>query len=245
MRVIVVDNYEEMSKKAAVMVASQIHLDPKSILGLATGSTPIGMYKALIDMHKNDELDFSEVTSFNLDEYYGLEPSNNQSYAYFMNENLFKHINIDRSKVYIPNGLAKDVEKECHEYDFLIDSMGGIDIQILGIGSNGHIGFNEPDINFEARTHLVELDEQTIKDNARFFDSIEAVPTKAISMGIKTIMQSKKIVLLASGANKAEAIRKTIEGKITSDLPASILQIHKDVVFILDKEAASALTKTY
>ncbi len=245
MRVIVVDNYEEMSKKAAVMVASQIHLDPKSILGLATGSTPIGMYKALIDMYKNDELDFSEVTSFNLDEYYGLEPSNNQSYAYFMNENLFKHINIDRSKVYIPNGLAKDVEKECHEYDFLIDSMGGIDIQILGIGSNGHIGFNEPDINFEARTHLVELDEQTIKDNARFFDSIEAVPTKAISMGIKTIMQSKKIVLLASGANKAEAIRKTIEGKITSDLPASILQIHKDVVFILDKEAASALTKTY
>lgn len=245
MRVIVVDNYEEMSKKAAVMVASQIHLDPKSILGLATGSTPIGMYKALIDMYKNDELDFSEVTSFNLDEYYGLEPSNNQSYAYFMNENLFKHINIDRSKVYIPNGLVKDVEKECHEYDFLIDSMGGIDIQILGIGSNGHIGFNEPDINFEARTHLVELDEQTIKDNARFFDSIEAVPTKAISMGIKTIMQSKKIVLLASGANKAEAIRKTIEGKITSDLPASILQIHKDVVFILDKEAASALTKTY
>lgn len=245
MRVIVVDNYEEMSKKAAVMVASQIHLDPKSILGLATGSTPIGMYKALIDMYKNDELDFSEVTSFNLDEYYGLEPSNNQSYAYFMNENLFKYINIDRSKVYIPNGLAKDVEKECHEYDFLIDSMGGIDIQILGIGSNGHIGFNEPDINFEARTHLVELDEQTIKDNARFFDSIEAVPTKAISMGIKTIMQSKKIVLLASGANKAEAIRKTIEGKITSDLPASILQIHKDVVFILDKEAASALTKTY
>lgn len=245
MRVIVVDNYEEMSKKAAVMVASQIHLDPKSILGLATGSTPIGMYKALIDMYKNDELDFSEVTSFNLDEYYGLEPSNNQSYAYFMNENLFKHINIDRSKVYIPNGLAKDVEKECHEYDFLIDSMGGIDIQILGIGSNGHIGFNEPNINFEARTHLVELDEQTIKDNARFFDSIEAVPTKAISMGIKTIMQSKKIVLLASGANKAEAIRKTIEGKITSDLPASILQIHKDVVFILDKEAASALTKTY
>lgn len=243
MRVIVVDNYEEMSKKAAVMVASQLHLKPNSILGLATGSTPIGMYKELIAMYENKELDFSQAMSFNLDEYYGLDANNNQSYAYFMNENLFNYINIDSNRVYIPNGLAKDVEKECHEYDFLIDSMGGIDIQILGIGSNGHIGFNEPDINFEARTHLVHLDEQTIKDNARFFSSIDEVPTTAISMGIKTIMQSKKIVLMACGANKAEAVQKTIEGKITSDLPASILQIHKDVVFILDKEAASLLSK--
>jgi len=241
MRVIIVENYEEMSQKAAQMVASQIFLNPKSVLGLATGSTPVGMYKELIRMHKQGGLDFSQATSFNLDEYYGLPKTNKQSYDHFMRETFFDHINMSEEKRHIPNGLAKDIEKECHDYDQSISDIGGIDIQILGIGANGHIGFNEPNINFEARTHLVKLDEQTIKDNARFFKSEEEVPQKAISMGMKTIMQSKKIVLMASGANKAEAIQKTIEGKITSDLPASMLQIHKDVVFILDKEAASEL----
>lgn len=241
MRVIIVENYEEMSQKAAQMVASQIFLNPKSVLGLATGSTPVGMYKELIRMHKQGGLDFSQATSFNLDEYYGLPKTNKQSYDHFMRETFFDHINMSEEKRHIPNGLAKDIEKECHDYDQSISDIGGIDIQILGIGANGHIGFNEPNINFEARTHLVKLDEQTIKDNARFFKSEEEVPHKAISMGMKTIMQSKKIVLMASGANKAEAIQKTIEGKITSDLPASMLQIHKDVVFILDKEAASEL----
>ncbi|SHH03029.1 glucosamine-6-phosphate deaminase [Tepidibacter thalassicus] len=241
MRIICTDNYEQMSKKAANIVASQIILKPNSVLGLATGSTPIGMYKQLIKTYKDGHIDFEEVTTFNLDEYYGLNKQNEQSYYYYMYENFFKYINIDMNKVNIPDGTAVNIDSECLEYERKIRNCGGIDLQVLGIGTNGHIGFNEPDIKFEALTHIVELDEQTIKDNSRFFNSIKDVPTKAISMGIKTIMRAKKIILLASGIEKSDAIYKAIYGKITPNLPASVLQLHPDVTFILDKDAASKL----
>lgn len=238
MRVIITENYAEMSRKAAQMVASQLMLKPDSILGLATGDTPLGMYKELINLNTKNEIDFKEVKSFNLDEYYGLDKENDQSYYYFMMENFFKHININLENVKLPNGTAQNIEAECKEYEESIKRAGGIDLQVLGIGGNGHIGFNEPNINFEAETHLVKLDKDTIKANSRFFSSIEEVPTTAISMGIKTIMHSRKIVLLASGENKAEAVYKALYGKITPDVPASILQLHNDVTFIIDKATA-------
>lgn len=241
MRLIVVDDYNKMSEKAAIMVASQIILKPDSILGLATGDTPLGMYEELIKMYNNKEIDFSKAKSFNLDEYYGLGKDNTQSYNYYMRENLFKHINIKEENINIPDGTAKDIEAECKNYEKRIQEQGGIDLQVLGIGVNGHIGFNEPDITFEAETHLVNLDEKTIESNSRFFDSVEEVPTKAISMGIKTIMHSKRIILLACGESKAEAIFKTMKGKITPKTPASILQLHNDVTVIIDKKAASKL----
>lgn len=241
MRIIIVENYEEMSKKAAAMMASQIILKPESVLGLATGDTPLGMYKELIRMYNENMIDFSKVKTFNLDEYYGLGEDSNQSYNYYMTNNLFKHINIDKENINIPNGMVKNIEEECISYEKRIKEAGGIDIQVLGIGVNGHIGFNEPDVNFEAETHLVNLDEKTIESNSRFFKCIEEVPTKAISMGIKTIMHSKKIVLLANGASKADAIAKTVNGKISPEVPASILQLHQDVAIIVDKEAASKL----
>ncbi|MBU3128036.1 glucosamine-6-phosphate deaminase [Clostridium tagluense] len=241
MRIIVVDNYEEMSKKAAMMIASQIMLKPDSVLGLATGDTPLGMYKELILLYNKSEVDFKEVTTFNLDEYYGLNRENPQSYYSYMMANLFNSININRENINVPKGMAKDVKAVCSDYEDKIKQASGIDMQVLGIGGNGHIGFNEPDVNFEAETHLVNLDEETIEANSRFFDSIEDVPVKAISMGIKTIMNSKKILLLANGIGKAEAIAKAINGKISPKVPASILQLHNDVTIILDKEAASLL----
>lgn len=241
MRIIVVDNYEEMSKKAAAMVASQVILKPDSVIGLATGDTPIGMYKEIINIYKNQKMDFSKVRTFNLDEYYGLNRENPQSYYYYMINNLFNHVNIDKNNINIPNGMADKIEIECKEYERKIDKAGGIDLQILGIGVNGHIGFNEPDTSFESETHLVNLDEKTIESNSRFFSSKDQVPTKAISMGIRTIMHSKNIILLACGQNKADAIFKAIEGKITPNIPASILQLHKDVVVIVDRKAASKL----
>lgn len=241
MRIIVVKSYHEMSKKAANMVASQVVLKPDSIIGLATGETPLGMYEELVKMYNSEIVDFSEASTFNLDEYYGLSKDNPQSYYYYMTKNLFQHVNINSNKINIPDGMSKDAEKECIEYDRKIKSAGGIDIQVLGIGRNGHIGFNEPDIKFESRTHLVKLDEDTIIANSRFFDSINEVPTKAISMGIKNIMHAKKIVLLANGVEKANAIYKTIKGKITPEVPASILQLHRDVVIMLDEEAASMI----
>lgn len=241
MRIIVVDNYEEMSKRAARMIASQVMLKPDSVLGLATGDTPLGMYKELVKLFKNEEVDFNEVRTFNLDEYYGLNSKSPHSYYSYMINNLFNHINIDRENINVPSGMAKDINTVCIEYENKIKEAGGIDMQVLGIGGNGHIGFNEPDVNFEAETHLVNLDEQTIKANSRFFNSIEDVPVKAISMGIKTIMNSKKIILLVSGISKAEVIEKAIKGKINPNLPASILQLHNDVTIILDKEAASFL----
>ena len=242
MRIIVCDNYDLLSKKAAQIVGSQMILNPKSILGLATGSTPIGMYKNLIKMYEEGLIDFSKTTTFNLDEYYQLPINNNQSYHYFMDENLFNHININRENIHIPNGMADDIDAECVLYDKMIDD-NGIDIQILGIGNNAHIGFNEPTINFNKGTHMVTLDESTREANARFFNSIDEVPTKAITMGTGSIFKSKKILLLASGANKAEAIYNTVHGKVTPEVPSSILQFHKDVIIILDKEAASLLNE--
>ena len=242
MRIIVCDNYDLLSKKAAQIVGSQMILNPKSILGLATGSTPIGMYKNLIKMYEEGLIDFSKTTTFNLDEYYQLPINNDQSYHYFMDENLFNHININRENIHIPNGMADDIDAECVLYDKMIDD-NGIDIQILGIGNNAHIGFNEPTINFNKGTHIVTLDESTREANARFFNSIDEVPTKAITMGTGSIFKSKKILLLASGANKAEAIYNTVHGKVTPEVPSSILQFHKDVIIILDKEAASLLNE--
>ncbi len=241
MRIILVDNYEEMSQKAANIVESQLVLKPSSVLGLATGESPLGMYKEILRSYNKGNIDFSEVTTFNLDEYCGLDRENKQSYYYYMYKNLFKHININMNRVNIPNCMTADIERECIEYEKKIRSHGGIDLQILGIGRNGHIGFNEPDIEFEALTHVVKLDKQTIEDNARFFQSVEDVPRKAISMGIKTIMHSRKVVLLASGSEKKDAIYDAIYGKITPELPASVLQIHSDVIFIVDKKAGLRL----
>ncbi len=235
MKIIVRKDYDEVSKKAAQLVAAQITLNPKSVLGLATGSTPEGMYKNLIEMYKNDIIDFSEVTTFNLDEYLSLDPNNNQSYAYYMNEKLFNHVNIDKNNVNIPSGVAKDIERTCIDYDKAIFNYDKIDLQILGIGTNGHIGFNEPDVHFEAGTHLVNLDEKTIEANSRFFENKEDVPKQAISMGIRNIMQSKKVILIATGENKIEAIQKMLFEEITPNLPASVLQVHNDFTLIVDE----------
>lgn len=242
MELIVVKDYEEMSKKAAAIMSSQVLLKKDSVLGLATGDTPLGMYKELISKYKKNEIDFSKVKTFNLDEYYGVDRNNSQSYYFYMMNNFFKYINIDMSNINIPDGTAKNVEKECINYDRKIKEAGGMDLQILGIGVNGHIGFNEPNVSFEAQTHLVSLDDKTIKSNARFFNSIDEVPVKAISMGIKTILQSKKIILLASGESKAKAIYNTVKGKISPETPASILQLHQDVTIILDEKAANLIS---
>ncbi|GAU76310.1 glucosamine-6-phosphate deaminase [Fusibacter sp. 3D3] len=241
MEIIKVKSYRELSFKAAQFVASQVILKPESILGLATGSTPEGMYSEIVKMYHNGIVDFEKVTSFNLDEYIGLGGESDQSYIYYMQHHLFNHVNIAPSNINMPNGLAEDIDKECLEYETRIAKSGGLDLQILGIGRNGHIGFNEPDLKFEARTHVVFLDEQTIEDNSRFFDAIEEVPKKAISMGVKTIMHAKKIVLLASGAEKAESVYKMIYGKIIPELPASVLQLHPNVTVICDEAAASLL----
>lgn len=241
MNILITKSYEEMSKKAANFIVSQVTLKPESVLGLATGSTPVKTYEFIRDKYKRDEVDFKKTVTFNLDEYIGLGKGDHQSYRYFMNKHLFNHINIKEENIYIPNGLAKDIDRECENYEAEIKNHGGIDLQLLGIGRNGHIGFNEPNVKFEARTHKVSLDEDTINVNARFFDTIKDVPTEAISMGIKTIMMSKKVLLLASGENKAEAVKELVNGPITPKLPASILQLHQDVTLILDEGAAKLL----
>lgn len=243
MRILLAESYQDMSAKAARIVAGQLYLKPESVLGLATGSTPLGMYKELIRVHQEVGLDFSEAASFNLDEYLGLPQDNEQSYYYYMYNNFFKHININPKNVYIPNGNPQNVEEECLSYDQKIKTYGGIDLQVLGIGINGHIGFNEPDVKFEATTHKVKLDEETIEANARFFKNRDDVPRFAISMGIKTIMHAKKVVLLASGQNKAEVIYKALYEGITPNVPASILQLHQDVTVVVDKEAGRLLQK--
>lgn len=237
----VLENYDEISIKAAQLLAAQVNLKPNCVLGLATGSTPEGMYKKLIRKYEQNEVDFSEVTTFNLDEYYPIDPKNTQSYAYYMKEKFFSKINIQQSQTFIPDGQAEDVDKMCENYDLMINKYGGIDFQVLGIGNNGHIGFNEPNIRFESGTHLVELDNETIEANSRFFDNKKDVPILAISMGVRNIMHSKKIILLASGEHKAEAVEKMLFGDITPNLPASILQLHNDVTIILDNAAAKLI----
>ncbi|MGQ9597124.1 MAG: glucosamine-6-phosphate deaminase [Thermoproteota archaeon] len=243
MRVIITKDYNEMSRKAAKIIAEQIRRKPNSVLGLATGSTPLGAYKELIRIHKEEDLDFSKIITFNLDEYYGLAPTHPQSYHYFMFENLFNHININPKNVHIPDGLAKDVEAFCEQYEAEIKKASGIDLQLLGIGRDGHIAFNEPGSPLMGRTRQVALAEETVKDNARFFKSEEEVPRLAITMGCGTIMEAKKIILLANGEGKADAVAATIEGPITSQITASILQMHPNVTIIIDEAAASKLKR--
>ncbi|MGO1470835.1 MAG: glucosamine-6-phosphate deaminase [Tissierella sp.] len=238
MKLIVKKDYEEMSKKAADIMIEEIKGNPNIILGLATGSTPIGMYKRMIKRHKEGEVDFSNVKSFNLDEYVGLKGSNPSSYKYFMNENLFDHINIGKENTYIPDGNAKDLNLYSKEYDNLIKKMGGIDIQVLGIGTNGHIGFNEPAKELAVGTSIVKLTENTMKDNSRFFDNPEEIPNTAITMGMGSILKAKKILLLISGENKKEITKRLLENnKVTTQLPASFLLLHPDVTIIVDEKA--------
>jgi len=237
MRIILCDTYEEISKHAAKLVAGQVYLKPDCILGLATGSTPVGTYEELARLYKAGEIDFKDVKTFNLDEYYPLSAENEQSYHYFMNENLFSKINVAPENIHILDGEAKDPEAECEAFDALIDEMGGIDLQILGIGRNGHIGFNEPDESLVTGTHVTGLTESTILANARFFDSIDDVPTKALTMGIATILKAKKILLLANGKEKREAVRALLTADINTSVPATMLKVHPDVVLICDREA--------
>ena len=232
MRMIKAESYADLSRKAANILAAQVTLKPDCVLGLATGSTPIGTYQKLIEAYKNGDIDFSTVKSVNLDEYCGLDGDNDQSYRYFMNHNLFDHVNINKENTNVPNGKADDMEAECKRYDALIEELGGADIQLLGIGHNGHIGFNEPCDVFEKTTHIVDLGETTIQANARFFASIDEVPRQAITMGIKTIMNAKKILLIANGQDKKEIVEKAFYGPVTPNVPASILQLHPDVTVI-------------
>ena len=242
MKIYQTKNYDDLSRVAANLIGAQIIQKPDSVLGLATGSSPIGTYRRLVEGYNNGDLDFSQIRTVNLDEYRGLPRENDQSYYYFMHENLFNHVNIKES--HLPDGTNPDSDAECKRYEAVINYMGGIDLQLLGLGHNGHIGFNEPGTPFETLTHIVDLTENTREANARFFDNdINKVPTQAISMGIGTIMKSKKVLLVANGENKADAVKAMIEGPIDTACAASALQNHADVVVVLDKAAASKLTK--
>lgn len=239
MKIYKAKDYEGMSRIAANIIASQIIMKPDCVLGLATGSSPIGTYNHLVEKYENGDLDFSQVTSVNLDEYKGLSPEHDQSYRYFMNTNLFNRVNIDKSRTYVPNGVEPNSDKACAEYNEIIRSVGGIDLQLLGLGHNGHIGFNEPADEYEKETHCVTLTDKTIQANKRFFASADEVPKQAYTMGIKNIMQAKKIVLVVSGAAKAEIVKEAFFGPITPKVPASILQLHNDVIIVGDEEALS------
>lgn len=240
-KVIFCNDKEGSAKEAADIFAKIIRKKPNAVLGLATGGTPVQMYKELIRMHKEDGLDFSKILSFNLDEYLGLSGEHPQSYRYFMNTNLFDHINIKKSNTNVPDGKAKDAVAACKIYEDAIRRAGGIDIQLLGIGGNGHIAFNEPFSAADSRTRAVDLTERTIRDNARFFDKESDVPKKAVTMGIGTILEAKKIVLIATGSNKNDAVIKSIKGPVSPNVPASFLQNHADCTFVVDKEAGLSL----
>ena len=240
MKVIVTENYDEMSKKAAEIIIGVVKNNPNAVLGLATGSSPIGTYKNMIEDHKTNGTSYKNVSSVNLDEYVSLNADHDQSYAYFMRTNLFDYIDIDQKNTNLPCGVAPDLQKECDRYNALLEKLVP-DVQVLGLGSNGHIGFNEPGTPFSSVTHLVDLTENTIKDNSRLFNSIDEVPKQALSMGIKNIMQAKSIVMVVSGKNKAVAVKGMVQGEITPDLPASVLQLHPNVTIVCDKDAASLL----
>lgn len=237
MRIIVCDNYEELSQTAAKMVAGQLLLKPASVLGLPTGSTPVGMYAELVKLYRAGEADFSQAVTFNLDEYYPIDKTNPQSYYYFMDENLYGKVNLKSENRHILSGVAQNAELECEKYENLIEASGGIDLQILGIGGNGHIGFNEPADELSARTHLTGLCEETILANSRFFDSAGEVPRHALTVGIATILMAKKIILLASGKSKREPIKRLMAGQISTAVPATMLNLHRDAVIIADREA--------
>ena len=241
MRVYCAKNYEEASTLAADLIAAQILLKPNCVLGLATGSTPIGTYAQLVEWYNKGDLDFSEVTTVNLDEYKGLPRTNDQSYYYFMHQHLFDRVNIDPERTNVPNGMEPDAEKECGRYEELIRSLGGVDLQLLGLGHNGHIGFNEPGEAFEKETHCVDLTESTIEANKRFFASADDVPKQAYTMGIKTIMQAKKILIVVNGENKADIVERAFFGPVTPEVPASILQLHNDVTLVGDEAALAKI----
>lgn len=241
MKFYITENYEQMSRKAASILAAKVIEKPDCVLGLATGSTPIGTYQNLIQWYKNGDLDFSQVKSVNLDEYVGLAPTHDQSYRYFMQTNLFDHINIDVNNTNVPDGLAEDPEAACARYDEIIRSMGGVDIQVLGMGHNGHIAFNEPADHFPMGTHVVDLQESTINANARFFASADEVPRKAMTMGIGNIMAAKQILVVVNGEAKADIVKAAFTGPVTPLVPASILQLHPNVIVVGDKAAMSKL----
>ena len=237
MKVLVFESYAEMSRAAADIMADVVKSKPDGVLGLATGSTPVGMYNCLADMCKSGELDFSNVKTVNLDEYYPISPDNRQSYRYFMNENLFSKININIDNTNVPAGNAENADLECQRYEKLIDSLGGIDIQVLGIGQNGHIGFNEPEEKLYSETHVTGLTESTMQANARFFSEDEVMPDKALTMGMGSIFKADKILVLANGKSKRDAVNQLVSGRITTSCPVTLLNLHKDVTLICDKEA--------
>ncbi|UCH09052.1 MAG: glucosamine-6-phosphate deaminase [Fidelibacterota bacterium] len=242
MLLVIKKDYDAISKEGARIVAEQVCKKPDCVLGFASGSSPLGLYKELIRMHREEGLDFSKVTTFNLDEYVGLPPEHDQSYHYFMWENLFKHLNVHPRRIHVLHGMADDVEAHCAWYEEQIVKCGGIDLQILGIGGNGHIAFNEPGSSLDSRTRINILTEKTRQDNARFFDSIDQVPKYAITMGIGTIMDARKLIILANGKSKAPAIKVTIEGPISAMVPATIVQMHHHATVLVDEEAASQLS---
>ena len=241
MRIYRAKDYDEMSRKAANIIAAQMTLKPDSVLGLATGSTPIGTYRELIARYNQGDIDFSRIKTANLDEYRGLPRENDQSYYYFMYENLFRHVNIDMANTNIPNGMEPDSDTECARYEKVIESLGGVDLQLLGLGHNGHIGFNEPADHFARMTNCVNLQASTIEANKRFFESADQVPKQAYTMGIGTIMRAKSVLLIVSGADKAETLTKVIAGPVTPQVPASILQFHPNAVVVADEAALSGL----
>jgi len=241
MKIYVTENYEQMSRKAASILAAHVNLKPDCALGLATGSTPVGTYKELIAACQRGDLDFSAVKTVNLDEYVGLEPTHDQSYRYFMQTNLFDHVNIDPANTNVPNGMAGDLDAECARYDQVIRDLGGIDIQVLGMGHNGHIAFNEPTDHYPLGTHSVDLQESTINANARFFASADEVPRKALTMGIGSIMSARQILVVVNGEGKADIVKQAFTGPVTPMVPASILQLHPNVIVIGDKAAMSKL----
>ncbi|QTX32358.1 glucosamine-6-phosphate deaminase [Aminithiophilus ramosus] len=241
MRVVTARDYDQMSRKASYIVASRVILNPKCVLGLATGDTPKGLYRELAFLFRAGDVDFSGVTTFNLDEYVGLAPDHPNSYQSYMREHFFRFVNVSPGRRHIPDGTVPDLAAECRRYEAAIERAGGIDLQILGLGRDGHIGFNEPDVKFETGTHVVTLAESTLEANARFFAHAGDVPRSAISMGIRTIMSARRILLLAAGAEKAEAIRGAVLGAVTPDLPASVLQLHPNVTVIVDEAAARTL----
>lgn len=239
MNIIRAKDYQDMSRKAANIISAQIIMKPDCVLGLATGSTPVGTYRQLIEWYEKGDLDFSRVSTVNLDEYRGLAHTDPQSYYYFMQENLFDHVNIDKTATHVPDGTNPDAADACAKHEQIIKSLGGIDLQLLGLGNNGHIGFNEPGAAFEKETHLVDLAESTIRANARFFASIDEVPKQAYTMGIRTIMQAKKILVVVSGEGKADIVSRAFFGPVTPEVPASILQMHPDVTVVCDEAALS------
>lgn len=237
MRIIVCENYEEMSKKAAELVLAQVTLKPNSVLGFATGSTPLGLYENLCKMCSDGQIDFSNTVSFNLDEYYPIKKDDPNSYNYYMQDNLFSKINIKKENAHLLNGETDDPEAECENYEHMIERFGGIDMQILGIGSNGHIGFNEPDSVMYPYTHTTNLTQSTIEANSRFFDSVDEVPKKALTVGILTILNAKRIILMANGKGKRQVISELLGDGIKLNLPAALLKLHSDVTLICDKDA--------